>query len=51
MFVILDARTPSRLLSGLPEGVTVERLGLADAVAGVREFLATGGLAQAPGPD
>ena len=51
VFVILDARTPTRLLSGLPDGVVVERLGLADAIASVREFLATGGLAQAPSPD
>ena len=46
VFVILDARTPTRLLSGLPDGVVVERLGLADAIAGVREFLAAPGLAQ-----
>jgi ATP-dependent DNA helicase DinG len=51
VFVVLDARTPSRLLSGLPSGVVVERLGLADAISGVRQFLATGGLAQAQGPD
>jgi ATP-dependent DNA helicase DinG len=51
VFVILDARTPSRLLSGLPEGVVVERLGLADAIASVREFLAAPGLAQPSGRD
>ena len=39
VFVILDARTPSRLLAGLPEGATPVRLGLKDAVQGVREFL------------
>lgn len=38
VFVILDARTPSRLLEGLPEGVVAERLGLAAAIASVREF-------------
>ena len=46
VFVILDARTPTRLLSGLPDGVVVERLGLADAITGVREFLTAPGLAQ-----
>jgi ATP-dependent DNA helicase DinG len=46
VFVILDARTPTRLLSGLPDGVVVERLGLADAIASVRAFLAAPGLAQ-----
>ena len=51
VFVILDARTPSRLLSGLPDGVVVERLGLADAIAGVRQFLASPGLAQPSGHD
>ncbi len=51
VFVILDARTPTRLLSGLPEGVAVERLGLADAIASVREFLAAPGLAQPFGHD
>jgi hypothetical protein len=30
---------PSRLLGAFPEGVTVERLGLKDAVARTREFL------------
>jgi ATP-dependent DNA helicase DinG len=49
VFVILDARTPSRLLSGLPDGVVVERFGLADAIASVREFLTAPGLAQPPG--
>jgi ATP-dependent DNA helicase DinG len=35
-FVLLDPMMPSRLQSAFPEGVTVERCGLADAVAGVR---------------
>ena len=39
VFVLLDRRAPSRLLSGFPEGVTVQRTGLADAVAQTRAFL------------
>ncbi len=38
IFVLLDARTPSRLLSAFPEGVAVTRCGLADAVAETRAF-------------
>jgi ATP-dependent DNA helicase DinG len=40
VFVVLDAQTPTRLLSGLPEGATVRRLGLADAVEAVAGHLA-----------
>ncbi|HEV7267833.1 MAG TPA: ATP-dependent DNA helicase [Falsiroseomonas sp.] len=40
VFVLLDARCPSRLLAGLPDGVIVRRLGLRDAVAETRDFLA-----------
>jgi ATP-dependent DNA helicase DinG len=39
VFVMLDSRTPSRLLGAFPPGVTVQRAGLKDTVAGVREFL------------
>jgi len=42
VFVMLDAMTPSRLLPAFPEGVPVERVGLAEAVRAVREFLAVG---------
>ncbi len=45
VFVLLDARTPSRLLSGLPPGVEVERVGIADAIAAVKDFLHAPGLA------
>lgn len=38
VFVILDGQTPTRLLDAMPEGVTVERVGLADAVRQVSEF-------------
>jgi len=38
-FVLLDRSTPSRLLSAFPQGVTVQRVGLADAAAQVRDFL------------
>jgi len=40
IFVTLDARCPSRLLHGLPPGVLIRRLGLAQAVAETRAFLA-----------
>ncbi|MCS6921866.1 MAG: ATP-dependent DNA helicase [Elioraea sp.] len=39
-FVLLDARAPSRLLSALPDGVVAHRVGLAQAVAEIRAFLA-----------
>ncbi len=40
VFVLLDRRTPSRLLSAFPSGVAVRRVGLAEAVAATRAFLA-----------
>ncbi len=40
VFVLLDRSCPSRLLAGLPEGVVPRRLGLAEAVAETRAFLA-----------
>ena len=40
VFALLDPRTPSRLLSAFPEGVRVERVGLAEAAARIRAFLA-----------
>jgi len=46
MFVILDGQTPTRLLDALPEGVVVERLGLADAVKQVSEFFANNSAAK-----
>jgi ATP-dependent DNA helicase DinG len=41
VFVMLDSRLPTRLTSAFPPGVTVERVGLAEAIAGAREFLAS----------
>jgi len=38
IFVILDGQTPTRLLDAFPEGVTIERVGLADAVTTVSDF-------------
>lgn len=49
VFVLLDARAPTRLLSGLPPGVTIERVGIADAIATVRDFLHAPGLAEHDG--
>ncbi len=40
VFVLLDRRAPSRLMSALPPGVAARRLGLADTAAEVRAFLA-----------
>jgi ATP-dependent DNA helicase DinG len=37
---MLDAALPSRLLSAFPPGVTVERLGLKDALARLDGFYA-----------
>jgi ATP-dependent DNA helicase DinG len=39
-FVILEGATPSRLLTALPPEAPVHRCGVAEAVAGVRSFLA-----------
>ncbi|WP_374440851.1 ATP-dependent DNA helicase [Stella sp.] len=43
VFVLLDRAFPSRLFGAFPTGVTVERMGLADAVQATRGFLAPGG--------
>jgi ATP-dependent DNA helicase DinG len=40
VFVMLDSRLPSRLKGAFPPGVAVERVGIAEAVAGVAAFLA-----------
>lgn len=40
VFVLLDSRMPSRLLTAFPEAVKVDRVGLAEAVAETRTFLA-----------
>lgn len=39
VFVILDGAMPSRLLDAFPEGVTIERLSLKDAVKEIKRFL------------
>jgi len=39
VFVMLDSRLPSRLLGAFPAGVSIERVGLAEAVDSVRHFL------------
>lgn len=38
VFVMLDGQTPTRLLEALPEGIEIQRMGLADAVRAVCEF-------------
>jgi ATP-dependent DNA helicase DinG len=40
VFVLLDRRCPGRLLAGLPAGVEVRRVGLAEAAAELGAFLA-----------
>jgi ATP-dependent DNA helicase DinG len=49
VFVLLDARTPSRLLSGLPQDVEIERVGIAEAIGIVADFLHSPGLADPAG--
>jgi ATP-dependent DNA helicase DinG len=39
VFVMLDSRLPTRLTSAFPPGVSIERVGLAEAIAGTRAFL------------
>lgn len=41
VFVMLDASSPSRLFTGLPEGVRVDRLGLVETIEAITEFLGT----------
>lgn len=43
VFVMLDAALPSRLAAAFPKGVAVERVGLKDAIAITRGFLAPTG--------
>lgn len=38
VFVMLDGQTPTRLLDAFPEGVSVDRLGLVEAIAEIKEF-------------
>jgi ATP-dependent DNA helicase DinG len=45
VFVMLDAAAPTRLFSSLPEGVTLERMGLVEAIEAVAEHLGDGGAA------
>lgn len=47
VFVMLDSQTPTRLLSTFPEGVKIERVGLVDAILGIKKFLNKKGPAQA----
>jgi ATP-dependent DNA helicase DinG len=44
---MLDASSPTRLFSGLPPGVELQRVGLVEAIEGVQAFLASDG----PSPD
>jgi ATP-dependent DNA helicase DinG len=39
-FVMLDSMLPSRLCTAFPEGVEVQRVGLAEAIQSIRDFLA-----------
>ncbi len=39
VFVMLDGASPTRLLSGLPDDVPIERIGLAEAIKKTKEFL------------
>ncbi|WP_309643533.1 ATP-dependent DNA helicase [Phenylobacterium sp.] len=39
VFVMLDASSPTRLFTGLPEGVRVDRLGLVETIEAITDFL------------
>ncbi len=39
VFVMLEGRTPTRLLSCFPDDVKVERIGLAETISKTKEFL------------
>ena len=39
VFVILDSRLPTRLTTAFPPDIAIERVGLAEAIAGVKAFL------------
>src|SRR5262249_56154687 len=41
VFGMLDSRLPSRLLGAFPPGVSIERVGQAEAIASVSDFLGT----------
>ena len=41
VFVMLDAAAPTRLFSSLPEGVTLQRVGLVEAIEATAAFLKT----------
>ncbi len=41
VFVLLDPMMPTRLLGAFPDGVEIQRVGLAEAVRGTREFFKT----------
>ena len=38
VFIMLDNRLPTRLTSAFPADVEVQRMGLADTIASVRQF-------------
>ena len=42
VFVVLDSRLPSRMLSAFPPGVFVERVDIAEAIRMTADFLSTG---------
>jgi ATP-dependent DNA helicase DinG len=50
VFVLLDSALPSRLLTAFPPGVSIERVGLAEAVRETRAFLAAKGIGAASQP-
>jgi ATP-dependent DNA helicase DinG len=43
VFVLLDPMMPSRLLGAFPDGVEIQRVGLAEAVRGTKEFFRPAG--------
>jgi ATP-dependent DNA helicase DinG len=51
VFVMLDARLPTRLTSAFPLGVEIHRVGLAEAISGAREFLQSPSVAALARPE
>ena len=48
VFVLLDPMMPSRLAGAFPDGVEIQRQGLAETIEACRDFLARGGAANDP---
>jgi ATP-dependent DNA helicase DinG len=50
VFVLLDSALPTRLTTAFPEGVAIEKIGLADAIRETQSFLTAKGIIPAYEP-